>query len=79
MISQSIGFVFIECKQKSTNDVVNQLDKIDAVKETILVDGLWKIVAKLEAPNLDNIREAIQWKIRKMAEIESTLTLVEYV
>lgn len=78
LIAPSIGFVFIECKQESMKDVVNQLDEIDIVKETIRVDGLWKIVAKLEAPNLDNIREAIQWKIRKMAGIESTLTLVEH-
>ncbi len=78
MEESSIGFVLIECKQESIKNIVNQLDEIDAVKETIKVDGLWRIVAKLEAPNLDNIREAIQWKIRKMTGIESTLTLVEY-
>lgn len=73
-----IGFVLIECKQEDMNDIVNQLDEIDIVKEALRVDGVWKIVTKLEAPNLDNIREAIQWKIRKIPEIESTLTLVEY-
>ena len=78
MKKPSIGFVLIECKQEYMKDIVNQLDEIDVVKETLRVEGLWRLVAKLEAPNLDNIRETIQWKIRKMSGIESTLTLVEY-
>ena len=59
-------------------DVVDQLDEINNIKEIIRVEGLWRIVVKLEAPDLDKIRETIQWRIRKMAGIESTLTLVEY-
>ena len=59
-------------------DVIDQLDGIDTIKEIIRVEGLWRIVVKLEAPDLDKIREAIQWRIRKMTGIESTLTLVEY-
>jgi DNA-binding Lrp family transcriptional regulator len=75
----SVGFVLIECKPGSSlKDMENQLDEIDIVKETVRVDGLWRLIVKLEAHNLDAIREAIQWKIRKMTGIESTLTLVEH-
>ena len=78
MKTPAVGFVLIECKQESIKDMENQLDEIDIVKETVRVDGLWKLVVKLEAHNLNTIREAIQWKIRKMTGIESSLTLVEY-
>jgi len=78
MLASSIGFVLIECKQESMKDIINQLDELEIIKEITKIDGIWRIVIKLEAPNLDNIREAIQWKIRKIMGIESTLTLVEY-
>jgi len=58
--------------------VVNQLNEIDVVKETMLVDGPWRIVVKLQSNSLDHLRDAVQWKLRKIEGIESTLSLVEY-
>ena len=78
METPSIGFVLNESKHSPIEDIVNQLKEIEIVKEIVLVEGLWKIVVKLKASDLDKIREAIQWKIRKITEIESTLTLIEY-
>jgi len=75
----SSGFVMIECKQKSLDEIINQLNEIDIVKEFILVEGLWKIIVRLEAKNLDDIRESVRWKIRKMIGIKSTLTLIEHI
>jgi len=58
--------------------ITNQLNEIDVVKETTLVDGPWRIVVKLQSTSLDHLRDAIQWKLRKIEGIESTLSLVEY-
>ena len=66
------------CKQESIEFVADQLNEIDVVKESTLIDGPWRIIVKLEAPTLDHIREAVQWKLRKIEGIESTLSLVEY-
>lgn len=78
MGNSSAAFVLIMCKFESIFDIVQQMNEVDIVAETALVDGPWKIIIKLEAKSLDHIREAIRWKFRKMAGIESTLTLVEY-
>ena len=78
METQSVGFVLIECRHGSSpKEVENQLDEMYIVKETIRVDGIWRLVVRLESPNMDAIRETIQWKIREMTGVESTLTLVE--
>lgn len=74
----SIVFVLIMCAHKSMTSIINQLNEIDAVKEATLVDGPWRIIVKLQASNLDHLRDAVQWKLRKMEGIESTLSLVEY-
>lgn len=58
--------------------VMNQLNEIDVVKESTLIDGPWRIIVKLQAASLDHLRDAVQWKLRKMEGIESTLSLVEY-
>jgi len=78
MKNSNITFVLIICKEESIKCVVEQLSEIDVVKETTLVEGQWNILVKLESNNLDYIRDAIRWKLRKMNSIESTLTLVKY-
>jgi len=78
MGKSSVAFVLIMCSSESVESIIKQIDEIDTVTETAAVDGPWRIIAKLEAIDLDHIREAIRWKLRKMDGIESTLTLVEY-
>ena len=74
----SVAFVLIMCNSESVESIIKHLDEMDTVTETAAVDGPWKIITKLESTDLDHIREAIRWKLRKMDGIESTLTLVEY-
>ena len=77
--TSNIVFVLIMCNHESMTSVVNQLNEIDVVKETMLVDGPWRIVVKLQSTSLDHLRDAVQWKLRKMEGVESTLSLVEYI
>jgi len=74
----SVLYVLIMCNHESMTSITNQLNEIDVVKETTLVDGPWRIVVKLQSSSLDHLRDAIQWKLRKIEGIESTLSLVEY-
>jgi len=74
----SVVYVLIMCNHESMTSITNQLNEIDVVKETTLVDGPWRIVVKLQSSSLDHLRDAIQWKLRKIEGIESTLSLVEY-
>lgn len=74
----SVAFVFIDCNDDATHIVKDELKNIDIVKEIVMLKNVWKIIIKLEAENMHGIRDAIQWKIRKIPEIKTTLTLVEY-
>ncbi|MEK6831767.1 MAG: Lrp/AsnC ligand binding domain-containing protein [Thermoproteota archaeon] len=67
----------IECDDKATNDVADELKKMDSVIEYVKLDSTWKIIIKLEG-DLEHIRDIIRWKIRKMSNIKSTLTRIEY-
>jgi hypothetical protein len=43
-----IAFVLIECDDKATNDVVDELKGMDSVAESVKLDSTWKIIIKLE-------------------------------
>lgn len=73
----TIAFVLLGCGDEVINEVVEELKTIDSIKEYVRLDSAWKIIIKLEG-DIEQIREIIRWKIRKMANIETTLTLIEY-
>ena len=54
MGNSSIAFVLIMCKFESIFDIVQQMNEVDIIAETSLVEGPWKIIVKLEAKNLDH-------------------------
>ena len=73
----TIAFVLLGCGDEVINEVVDELKTIDSVKEYARLEGTWKIIIKLVG-DMEQIREIIRWKIRKMSNIETTLTLIEY-
>ena len=73
----TIAFVLLGCGDEVIDEVVDELKIIDSVKEYVRLDSPWKIIIKLEG-DIEQIREIIRWKIRKMSNIETTLTLIEY-
>lgn len=73
----TIAFVLLGCGDEVIDEVVDELKTIDSIKEYVRLDSPWKIIIKLEG-DIEQIREIIRWKIRKMSNIETTLTLIEY-
>lgn len=74
----SVAFVLIDCDNEFTNNILDELKEIDSMKEFLKLESIWKIIIKLEADDINKIREIVRWKIRKIPEIKTTLTLVEY-
>ena len=69
------AYVLMNCDLGAEDDVIGGLKQIEQVREVHGTFGAYDIIAKVEAESTDKLREAITWKIRKMARIRSTLTL----
>ena len=69
------AYVLVNCDLGAEDDVIGGLKQIEQVREVHGTFGAYDIIAKVEAESTDKLREAITWKIRKMAKIRSTLTL----
>lgn len=55
--------------------IVNELEKIDSVKEITRVIGSYEIIVKLQGQSSDDIKKTISSKIRTINKIRTTLTL----
>ncbi len=70
------GYVLINCDLGSEESVISELKTIEEVTEVHGIFGAYDILAKVESKQVETLRETITWKIRKIAKIRSTLTLM---
>ena len=70
------AYILINCEIGSEEDVITALTNIDSIKEVHGTFGAYDILAKIESPQVEDLRETITWKIRKIDKIRSTLTLM---
>lgn len=72
----ALAFVFINAEIGSEQEVLEQLRKMDSVKEAYMVYGVYDIVAKVDALTNDDLREVVTSKVRKLSKVRSTLTMM---
>jgi len=71
-----LAFVMITAEIGKENDVLDELKKIEHVKEAHLVYGVYDVVAKVEAETMDRLKELITSKVRRLKSVRSTLTMI---
>ncbi len=72
----SIAYVLISCDLGSDAEIIDEIKQLDDVKEVHGVFGTYDILVKLESDNVENLKDIITWKIRKLNSVRSTLTLM---
>lgn len=60
----------------SEDEVLEQLSRIEGVVEASVVYGVYDIVVKVRAGTIEELKEIITNKIRKLSKVKSTLTMV---
>jgi DNA-binding Lrp family transcriptional regulator len=71
-----LAFVMITAEIGKEGEALNELKKIEHVKEACLTYGVYDIVAKVEAETWDKVKEVIASKVRRLNSIRSTLTMM---
>ena len=70
------AYVLINCELGSEEEIIKQLKNLEGVIEVHGTFGAYDILAKIESPTVETLREIITWNIRKIDQIRSTLTLM---
>jgi len=71
----TVAYVLIKCDLGAEEEVI---EKLKEMEEILFVDetyGAYDIIAKVEAANIEKLREVLTWNIQKMDKIRSTLTV----
>ena len=70
------AFVLMNADLGSEDSIVNELKKMEGVKEVYQVYGVYDIIAQVEANTMERVKETITWKLRKLTGVKSTLTMI---
>ncbi|RJS83951.1 Lrp/AsnC family transcriptional regulator [Candidatus Bathyarchaeota archaeon] len=70
------AFVLINTETGFMNEVLKELSKIEGVKEAYSVYGVYDIIAKVEAKTMDGLKDIVAWKIRRISNVRTTLTMI---
>lgn len=57
-------------------DVLNAVSKVPEVKEAHLVYGVYDIITLVEASSMQELKDVISWKIRRIEKVRSTITMI---
>jgi DNA-binding Lrp family transcriptional regulator len=71
-----MAFVLINTEIGSENEVLEELKKIEAVREAYMVYGVYDVVAKVGAETMDKLKEIVTWNVRRLDKVRSTLTMI---
>ena len=74
------AYVLINCDMGTEGSVINEIRSIAGVKSVNGVFGAYDIIVEVQTPTIDNLRETITMKMRKLEGVRTTLTLmaIEY-
>jgi DNA-binding Lrp family transcriptional regulator len=69
------AFVLINAELGKEEGILKELRNIDSVKEAHFVYGVYDIIAKVEAESMEKLKEIVTFKIRRLSDVRSTLTM----
>ena len=70
------AFVLINVEIGFEDEVLRSLKPISEVKEAHLVYGVYDIIARIETETMQELKDAVSWKIRRVDKVRSTLTMI---
>jgi DNA-binding Lrp family transcriptional regulator len=70
------AIVLINAEIGKENDILQELCKMAEVERALLVYGVYDLVANLQADTMEELEDVITLRIRRIAGIRSTLTLI---
>lgn len=70
------AFVLINTEVGGESDVLKALMEVEGVEEAYVVYGVYDVVAKIRAPDIESLKKIVTTNIRKLPKVKSTLTMV---
>ena len=76
MATSHMLFVLINCDPEFRELIKETLSSLRMIKEIIMTDGHYQLIAKMESDDVTKMREVVAWKIQSLRNVKFTLTLL---
>jgi DNA-binding Lrp family transcriptional regulator len=70
-----VVYILINAELGKEEDLIQELRKMENIKEAYVAYGVYDVIVKAEAENMENLKELVAFKIRRMKEVKNTLTM----
>ncbi len=71
------AFVLINTNDRINDDqLLTRLKNIDGISEAYKVSGIYNILVRVEAETMDKVAKVVNYRLRNLKDIQSTLTMV---
>ena len=57
-------------------EVMRSLKSIGEVKEARMVYGVYDVIVRVEAVNMEELKNLVSWRIRRLDNVRSTMTMI---
>ena len=71
-----VAFVFISTEPASMPDVLKKIRALEGVEEAEMLYGTYDIIAKVKTETMDQLKQIITYKIRRLDKVRETQTLL---
>jgi len=71
-----MAYVLITTETGAVDNVLVSLKKMESVKETYMVYGVYDIIATVKADTMEKLKEIVTWNLRSLDQVRSTLTMI---
>ncbi len=71
-----MAFVLITVELGHIEEVLQEIKKVEGVKETYAVYGVYDVIAKIIAASSDELQDLVVQRIRRISWVRSTLTMI---
>ena len=72
----AMAFVLINAEAGEENRVYMQLKEIPEVKGAFMVYGVYDIIARVQTETMQELKDVLSWKMRRLDKVNSTLTMI---
>jgi DNA-binding Lrp family transcriptional regulator len=74
--SLATAFLLLNIETGLEAEVMKSLKDLDEVKEAHMLDGTYDVIARMETDTMQELKDAVNWKIRRLDKVRSTLTMI---
>lgn len=71
-----MAFVLVTAETGFQGEMLKKIKAIPEAQEAHIVSGVYDIIAKIETETMQDLKDTISWKIRRLDKVHSILTMI---